>query len=426
MTALGRPALHRPALRPLADELARRLADGQVPATVTVPDACRPAVADLLGLDRVPGSGRRLRVDHLLHALGLPDVDALRHAVEAVTGPLAHPAAERRAEAALRADLWSWLADEAARVTLAGPLDEWVDMQRARGARGGLDGRRHQLEQALAVLRRLPADGLPLASLAADAAGGPHGLDRGRPLAAIVLDAVAVSAGRARPTNAEEARLLWESVGVAPDPLSSTVTALGLPGDASPLGDWLHAAGGASEPVTLTLANLRRWPRPPLPPDRLAVVVENPSLLAEAAAARWDGPPLICSSGQPTVAVLTLLRQLGAAGAPIHQHADLDPAGLAITAWLQQQAGTIPWRMTAADYLSAVRTGQVSFTAVPPTPWDPALGEAMAERGVAVYEEDVRRDILAAAARTSGGGGLPRAWPTASAVSQPGRTIGCQ
>lgn len=390
-------ALARPALRPLADELARRLADGQVPVTVAVPDACRPAVADLLGLDRVPGSGRRLGVARLLDALGLPDVDALRHAVESVTGPLPQPAAGRRADRERRAALWSWLAEAATTVTLGGPLDEWVDAQRGRGPRGGVERRRRQLEQAVAILRRLPADGLPLASLAADEAGSPHGLDRGRPLAAIVLDAVAVATGQARPANAEDARLLWESVGVAPDPLSSTVTAVGLPGDDSPLGAWLRAAHRASEPVALTLANLRRWPRPPLPPDQPAYVVENPSLLAEAAAARWDGPPLVCSSGQPTVAVLTLLRQLGAAGTPIHQHADFDPAGIAITAWLRQRAGTIPWRMTAADYLAAARPGAVAFSAVPPTPWDPALGQAMAEWRVAVYEEDVRHALLAAA-----------------------------
>ncbi len=390
-------ALARPALRPLADELARRLADGQVPVTVAVPDACRPAVADLLGLDRVPGNGRRLGVARLLVALGLPDVDALRHAVESVTGPLPQPAARRRADRERQAALWSWFAEEAAGVTLGGPLDEWVAAQRVRGPRGGVERRRRQLEQALAVLRRLPADGLPLASLAADEAGGPHGLDRGRPLAATVLDAVAVATGQARPANAEDARLLWESVGVAPDPLSSTVASLGLPGDDSPLGVWLHAARGASEPVTLTLANLRRWPRPPLPPDRPVFVLENPSLLAEAAGAHWDGPPLICSSGQPTVAVLTLLRQLGAAGTTLYQHADFDPAGLAITAWLQQRAGTVPWRMTAADYLSAARPGDAAFSVVPATPWDPQLGQAMSERRVAVYEEDVRHTIIAAA-----------------------------
>ncbi|HLI44940.1 MAG TPA: TIGR02679 family protein [Acidimicrobiales bacterium] len=390
-------ALERPALRSLVEELARRLASGQVVSSVTIPDDCRPAAADLLGLERVPRSGQRLRIAPLLDALGLADLDALRVAVERVVGPLPQAGAERRAELERRTELWEWLAAEASRITLGGSLEEWVDAQRARGARGGVERRRRQLERALAVLRRLPADGLPLASLAADEAGGPHGLDRGRSLTGCVLDAVAVATGQPRPATAEEVRLLWESVGVVPDPLSSTVMALGLPGDESPLGLWLDAARQVGEPLVLTLANLRRWPRPPLAPGERAFVVENPSLLAEAAAAGVLGPPLICSSGRPTIAVVTLLRQLGAAGARLYQHADFDPAGVAITTWLQQHAGTTPWRMTAADYLSSVRPGDVTFGAVPLTPWDPRLCEAMAEWGTPVYEEEIRLTLLEAA-----------------------------
>lgn len=390
-------ALRRPALRPLVDELARRLADGQVPVSVTLPSAGGPAVADLLGLDRMPAPGRRVRVARLLAALDLTDVEALRREVEAVTGPLPAPAGERRAERNRREELWAWLDAEAWRVAL-GPLGDWVAAQRARGARGGVPHRREELGRALAVLRRLPADDIPLAGLATDHAGGPHALDHGRPLSSIVLDAVAVATGRPRPANAEDARALWESVGVAPDPLSSTVIVVGLAGgDRSPLGTWLDAARDCSEPVSLTLANLRRWPRPPLPAGQPAVVVENPSILAEAAAGGWDGPPLLCSSGRPSVAVVTLLRQLGAAGAALHQHADFDPAGVAITAWLQQRAGTRPWRMTAADYLAALPDREASFDAVPPTPWDPALSDAMADHKVAVYEEDVRVGLLAGA-----------------------------
>lgn len=388
----GRTALRRPALRPLVDELARRFAEG-TPVTVTVPSACAPAVADLLGLDRVPRAGRRLPIAQLLDTLRLPDVDALRRELETVSGPLPDSAGERRAARRRRADLWAWLEAAAATVSL-GSLDIWVGAQRLRGARGGVERRRRELDRALAVLRALPADGVVLANLATDLAGTPHELDHGRSLATIVLEAVAVATGRSRPSTAEDARALWESVGVAPDPLSSTVTVLGLPGDAGPLGGWLQATHRASEPVSLTLANLRRWPVPPLPAAGVAVVVENPSVLADAAAVGWDGPPLVCSSGRPSVAVVTLLRQLGAGGARLHQHADFDPAGVGITAWLQERAGTLPWRMTADDYLAARPDREPSFDTVPPTPWDPALRAAMAGRRIAVYEEDVRHRLL--------------------------------
>src|SRR5690606_18264116 len=111
----------------------------------------------------------------------------------------------------------------------------------------------------------------------------------------------AVSTVAERATDAESVRALWESVGVVPDPLSSRVLALGLePADDSPIARWLREMSTAGEPAILTLAQLRRWPIPSLPPDGTAIVFENPSLIAEAAAQGWDGPPLICSSGRPT------------------------------------------------------------------------------------------------------------------------------
>jgi len=246
------------------------------------------------------------------------------------------------------------------------------------------------------VLAALPADGVGLAALAADVLGDPHALDRGRATATLVLDAVAVARQRGRPTDAEAARLLWEEVGVVPDPLSSTVLALGL----QLAGDHpLRPVFAAGEPVVLTLSQVRRWPADPLPPGGAAFVVENPSLVAEAAAGGWGGPPLLCSSGRPTIAVVSLVRQLRAAGAEVFQHADFDPAGLGITAWLAQRAGTIPWRMGAADYLAAVATDRERVAIagrLPPAPWDPELVETMAAHGVAVYEEEVRADLLSA------------------------------
>lgn len=395
--------LARPELAPLVEALVQRLGDGDEPTTITVRDLTersRASLADLLGLDRMPPATSRVRVDRLLSALDLRSITDLRASVEALRGPLPDRRAGRQAEQAAREGLWSWF--EAETITLDPDgrhrLAPWVDRVRAQGVRGGIDVHRHRLEQALRVLRALPADGVPLAALAADVLGDPHALDRGRRLAALVLDAVAMTAGLAPAGDAEAARELWERVGVAPDPLSSTVLVLGLRGSGDgPLGPWLDATCAMSEPVVLTLAQLRRWPLPPLPATGSAYVVENPSLVAEAASAGWSGPPLVCSSGRPTVAVVTLLRQLGSGGAPLYQHADFDPAGLSITAWLADRAGTIPWRMTAADYLAAAgpAEGPASWS-VPETPWDPSLREAMMGVGRVVYEEQLRADLLAA------------------------------
>lgn len=397
--------LAEPALGPLLDELVRRYEAGDQPVAVTLRDLSMPqrsALADLLGADRLPAATSRIRVQRLARSLGLADVAELRIAVEELRGPLSDRRAERARIAAARADLWAWFAGEVERLEpdpIAGrSLAGWVDRVRARGVRGGLEVRRTQLEQALAVLRSLPADGIPLAVLAQSTLGDPHGLDPGRATAALVLEAVAEASGTAPPGDAEGGRLLWESVGVAPDPLSSTVLCLGVRAAPShPLGELLAMSSSVSEPVVLTLAQLRRWPLDPLPRGSVAHVVENPSLVAAAARRPWTGPPLVCSSGRPTVAVLTLLRQLGAAGAVLAQHADLDPAGLAITAWLADRAGTTPWRMRAQDLAAALaveRPRPHLRGTVGPTTWDPTLGPALAQACVTVPEEDLIDELL--------------------------------
>jgi uncharacterized protein (TIGR02679 family) len=180
-----------------------------------------------------------------------------------------------------------------------------------------------------------------------------------------------------------------------PDPHSSTVLALGLPGDDhTPLGRWLSACAQAGEPVVLSLANLRRWPVRAVAGDGRIYAVENPSLIAEASSG-WTGPPLVCTSGRPTIAAVTLLRQLASDGAVIYQHADFDPTGVAITGWLAQRAGSVPWRMTAADYLGSLSAAAPLFAGTPPeTPWDPALQGVMSHHRQALYEEEIRADLL--------------------------------
>lgn len=405
-------------LGPLWDALAHRLSSGEAPVTLTLRGlsmAQRGALADLFGDARLPAATTRVPIRRVLVALGLPDLPALAELVAHLRGPLVDRRALRTADRAARAELWAWAATRAARAPiterLTGRVDRWaerwVTTVRAAGVPGGdIVGHRLRLERALAVLEAMPAEQVTLAALAADHFGDPHALDYGRPAAGLVLDALAAVLGRRRPQDAEETRALWEEVGVVPDPLSSSVLALGLrpPAD-DPLACWLRASADEGEAVSLTLAQLRRWPLPALPVTARAYVVENPSLLSEACARGWSGPPLICSSGRPTLAVVTLVRQLGRAGAPIAQHADFDPAGLAITAWLAERAGTTPWLMDAGDYRAGVRAvttgtrGRLAPAArIPPTPWDPRLQAAVGELRVIVYEEDVRAHVLEAIA----------------------------
>jgi uncharacterized protein (TIGR02679 family) len=399
--------LSDPVLRPLVDELGRRFGSGAPPVRVTIPAMDRAGlsrIADLLGRDRLPAPGRHLQLGHLVDALGLSDIDALRRAVEAVIGPLGDRRRDRAVAAAARDALWSDLAVTARSLPVFrsgesdGSAAEWVDRVRRSGVPDGdVDRHRRRLDTVLAVLARLPADEpVLLANLAVDTTGSAHGLDRGQRIAALVLDALAAATGGPNPLDAETVRDLWERVGVVPDQLSSTVLTLGLrSGEDSAIGRYLDHAAEVAEPVVLTLAQL---PAVVVSAEPVAVVVENPSLLGEARR-WWDGPPLVCSSGRPSLAVVRLVRRLVQAGTVVHQHADFDPAGLSITAWLADRAGTVPWRMGAADYQDAVDRGSgVALVGAPaPTPWDPALSTTMAQARRAVHEEALRDELLDAA-----------------------------
>jgi uncharacterized protein (TIGR02679 family) len=395
-------------LAPLLAELSRRFEDGSPVSGVTVRDLDeeqRGAIADLLGRDRLPGRTVHLRVATLAAALGLGSGDELRSVVEEIVGPLGDRKADREKRRRRRAQLWSWCAEQIDGVPLLTAAEcgsGWLEQLRQSGVRGGDDGEhafRHRLEQAVAVLRALPVgETVSLAAFADDRLADPHALDRGGMLEGLVLDALSLGLGVERPRDAESVRQLWEQVGVVPDPLSSTVTVLGLrPTGDGGLAPWLRNCADMGEPAVVTLAQLRRWPMDALDRSELLYVVENPSLVSDAASGGWTGPPIICSSGRPTVAVVTLIRQLGADGAACRQHADFDVAGLGITAWLAERAGTIPWLMTADTYRAAVAVERRRVPLqgeVPETAWDPLLAPAMREGGVAVYEEEVRFKLL--------------------------------
>lgn len=395
--------LGRTELAPVVDELFRRFGDGVAPSSITLlnlDEKGQIAVADLLGESRLRAT-RRLAVGRLVEVLGLADADELRGVIELLRGPLPDRRADRTRRDADRLDLWHWLRTEAEYLTLSHDtswVGPWVEFQRRAGIRGGLPSRRSGLERAMDVLRMLPADGVPLAALAADVCGDPHALDPGRSTTAAVLAAMALALRSEMPADAESARVIWETFGVAPDPLSSTVLSLALDAPAGhALADFLGRSRQESEAVVLTLAQLRRWPLPPLPSSATIYVVENPSLIAAAASQGMNGALLICSSGRPTVAVVTLLRQLGAGGCRLLQHADFDSVGISITNWLAERAGTIPWRMQGSDYSAALSDGRERLrlkTTVPATPWDSTLATVMMSAGVAVFEEEVRQTLL--------------------------------
>ena len=105
---------------------------------------------------------------------------SLEEALVAVDGPLGNRRAERAAAAATREAAWARvLAHPQARRP---ELEPWLDYARRRCGASAPE-RTATVLHALDVLAALPADGAPLAALAASQAGGDaHALDRNRPI----------------------------------------------------------------------------------------------------------------------------------------------------------------------------------------------------------------------------------------------------
>jgi len=271
----------------------------------------------------------------------------LEEALVAVDGPLGNRRAERAAAAAARDAAWARVLahPQARRPELAG----WLEHARKRF--GGASPERTALVlQALDVLTALPAEGQPLAALAASRAGGDaHALDRTRPLGRIVAAALFALEGATprEPSSADEWRALWARVGISCDELSCTVLTLGLrPHRLSRgyLAGRLRAAARAGRPLVLTLAELRAEP-PRLAGDVL-FVCENPSIVAAAAETlRSRCPPLLCTGGWPNTAVAMVLDAAENAALEILVHADSDHAGAAIAGLVLRRTGAKPWRV---------------------------------------------------------------------------------
>ena len=383
-----------------------RLERGGDPAAITLRDLdvdARHALADLLGRSKLPQPTARVRVADLDEALRTSRVGTgLRPVLEALGGPLRDLRAERADSAGTWARVWESAGE------LLGPRDDlrtWLEGLRATGLvrklSADVTAAEALLEQAIGVATRLPARGVGLPVLAAEATGDAHALDPGQPLATLVLRAAALLPGyEAVPASARQRRQLWADVGVVCDQLSVSVLVLGVALDGGgAVADACRVHAEAGEPLRLTLRQLIG--AKPLRVSHPTVhVCENPAVVAAAAdACAGAAPrrPLVCTEGIPDVAADQLLSAVSRSGTRVAFHADFDWGGIRIGNVLSARYRTVPWRFGASDYEHVLERGPITRplrgtgTAAS---WDPLLAPSLRRNAIAVSEEQLLVDLL--------------------------------
>jgi uncharacterized protein (TIGR02679 family) len=338
-------------------------------------------------------------IDAALRRAGV--AESLRNALEQLDGPIVHAPAVR-AEARAR---WEDVAADAQHEGLArclrtslgiGLLKRLARQDPAAGVR--------LRERADAVLKHLPAAGLPRAQLAAQTLGDAHALDVGEPTASLVLAAWRQHEGRSVLPDAEDAfdtppsddriRDVWARAGVLINELARPALFMNLP-----LADGSQPLSPAGEPGYASLRMLLRSP------PRWAVrghdiyVCENPNFVAIAADQLGRRcAPLICTDGMPAAAQRALLGQIVRAGGQLLYHGDFDWAGVQIANHMMRVYGARPWRFSSADYKSAVekhaRSEHRLAGTIVEALWDAALAPSMHEHGQAFAEEGLSDELI--------------------------------
>ena len=276
---------------------------------------------------------------------------------------------------------------------------------------------------------------------AARLTGNPHGLDRGTWLGRLLYSGMLYvlginqadgreaqiqeaschragqmlhQAGQMRAASlyqAEKMRAVFRQAGLEEDDLSSNVIVAGLRAKAGdPRAGLFESAGESRSPLILPLRFFEQktvWF-----PFEAVYVVENPTVLSAVLDA-WEGPgcwanqdrlccpPIICPSGQPSVAALRLLDELAAGGTKVCYSGDFDGKGLEIGVglWNRYKEAFVPWLFDTEVYggapagteLSEEQRKRIGSLEIP---WDQGLPEAILQRGYVVYQEVLVEEMV--------------------------------
>jgi uncharacterized protein (TIGR02679 family) len=305
----------------------------------------------------------------------------------------------------------------------------------ARYKNAPLDEQRRQLQliaYIAGLLDQLPPPNAPerLALFAQRTSGDPHMLDAGRAAGRLFLLALAdsYSAGAAlavalenvtdTPENVTVALenvvgdraqelLLYRNAGLLVDTISTNVaaynlaSALYLDGTPDPM---LHAAG--ARVMLLPLRQLQAW-KSVTSSSAAIYVVENPQVFEEIIAsvqAENVPPTLVCTSGWPSVASLTLLDLLLSASptCTLRYSGDFDIRGLQIAAYmLARYPGRCHlWRFDCDTYNAVLQQGGIPAPATDlalldtlPEIFAPLVA-VMQEKAMWAYQEGMTRFLL--------------------------------
>ncbi len=336
--------------------------------------------------------------------------DSLRQLVEtAVGGPIENRRANRASYDAAWTSVWEsahrlvgetnvpFISADGLTECLQDLRGGWLVRATRRDSRLALD----LIQRALKILQQLPLEPTPLSIFAAEQTGDAHSLDQNQTLGRLVIKLLAAGSCSSKNADLRRAgsrRILWESVGVVTDELSSSALVLNLPATGESLTDKMlrqHAADGM--PCRVTFRHLRLF-RPTFSSNQTRqplYVCENPSVLA-AAADRFGSrcPPMVCVEGQPGLTCWSILQMLHRSGFQLNYHGDFDWGGLRIANKLYEAFAFRPWRFSASDHSTVSSNHRPLKPPAAEALWDADLADAIRSSGVAVEEESLIELLL--------------------------------
>ena len=318
-------------------------------------------------------------------------------------------AAERREQARSSVNdlIEQWLKEDyetAAGLATASWQHEWADWLFRSGLMANADSATavQQITDVRRLLDHINNEHVSMArnDIAISLFGSAHALDDGSTLEC--------SARRAlwhlteRSTDYHQGRAVWHAASITTDRVSTPVLTWQLPlQQGTPLGDMCGAAKNAGVPLHLSMLAMTQHRIQCVPQSTSVLVVENPRIV-EAAAERGLQQAIICTQGNPAAAVVMLVQSLIGEGVTLNYHGDFDGAGLAICKRMSE-LGCTPWKMSASDYLYALRKADRAGVQLPSdkiacgaTPWDPELQRQLLSYNRVVHEEFLIDELFSA------------------------------